>query len=183
MYYEIYTYELMAGKGEGLFLPEDRLTGAELCQLVAVALECYVPDNPSPFVDVAEDAWYTPAVIAVYNRGLVKGDGNGLFHPEEAVSHQEFFVVMGRLLAWLNSDIYDVLDEVGEEELSLRLLRGYDDWAKPYTWLLSCGAEDYKGGTVNLLWDEPDLIGPDDATTRDEAAAVLYLMLTYLWII
>jgi len=183
IYDELYTYELMAGKGDGLFHPDDPLTRAELCQLVAVALQCYVPDNPSPFVDVAEDAWYTPAVIAVYNRGLVKGDGNGLFHPEEAVSHQEFFVVMGRLLAWLNSDIYDVLDEVGEEELSLRLLRGYDDWAKPYTWLLSCGAEDYKGGTVNLLWDEPDLIGPDDATTRDEAAAVLYLMLTYLWII
>lgn len=104
IYDTLYTYELMAGKGDGKFHPADALTRAEMCQLVAVALQCYVPDNPCPFTDVEEDAWYAPAVTALYNRGMVKGDGNGLFHPEEAVSHQEFFVTMGRLLAWLNSD-------------------------------------------------------------------------------
>lgn len=180
IYDTLYTYELMAGKGDGKFHPADALTRAEMCQLVAVALQCYVPDNPCPFTDVEEDAWYAPAVTALYNRGMVKGDGNGLFHPEEAVSHQEFFVTMGRLLAWLNSDAYDALGSVGEEELSLRLLRGYDSWARTQTWLLSCAAENRKGGTVNLLWDEPDVIDPHAATTRDEAAAVLYQMLSYL---
>lgn len=180
IYDTLYTYELMAGKGDGKFHPADPLTRAEMCQLVAVALQCYVPDNPCPFTDVEEDAWYASAVTALYNRGMVKGDGNGLFHPEEAVSHQEFFVTMGRLLAWLNSDAYDALGAVGEEELSLRLLRRYDGWARAQTWLLSCAAENRKGGTVNLLWDEPDVIDPHAATTRDEAAAVLYQMLSYL---
>ena len=180
IYDALYTYDLVAGKEDGLFHPADPLTRAELCQLVAVALQCYVPDNPSPFADVADDAWYAPAVIALSNRGMVKGDGNGLFHPEEAVSHQEFFTVMGRLFAWLNSGAHDALTEVSEAELSLRLLREYDDWAKAQTWLLSCAAENSKGGTVNLLWDEPDLIDPCGETTRDEAAAVLYQMLNYL---
>lgn len=180
IYDTLYTYELMAGKGDGKFHPADPLTRAEMCQLVAVALQCYVPDNPCPFTDVEEDAWYASAVTALYNRGMVKGDGNGLFHPEEAVSHQEFFVTMGRLLAWLNSDAYDALGAVGEEELSLRLLRRYDGWARAQTWLLSCAAENRKGGTINLLWDEPDVIDPHAATTRDEAAAVLYQMLSYL---
>lgn len=183
IYDALYTYRLMAGQGDGLFHPADPLTRGEFCQLIAVALQCYVPPNTAPFADVAEDAWYTPAVTALYNRGMVKGDGNGLFHPEEAVSHQEFFVMMGRLLAWLNSDAYDALEAAGEEELSLRILRGYDSWAKAQTWLLSCGAENVKGGTVNLLWEEPDLIDPRTATTRDEAAAVLYQMLAYLGIL
>lgn len=180
VYDALYIYELMAGKGDGLFHPDDPLTRAEMCQVVAGALQCYVPDNPCPFTDVAEDAWYTPAVTALYNRGMVKGDGNGLFHPEEAVSHQEFCAVMGRLLAWLNSDAYDAMGTVGEEELSLRVLRGYDAWAKAPVWLLSCGAETGNGRTVNLLWDEPDLIDPHGETSRDEAAAVLYQMLSYL---
>lgn len=87
---------------------------------------------------------------------------------------------MGRLFAWLNNGAHDALNAAGEEELSLRLLRDYDGWAKAQTWLLSCAAENSKGGTVNLLWDEPDLIDPHAATTRDEAAAVLYQMLDYL---
>lgn len=180
VYDALYAYGLVAGKEDGLFHPADELTRAELCQLVAVALQCYVPQNASPFADVANEEWYAPAVTALYNRGMVKGDGAGLFHPEETVSHQEFFVVMGRLFSWLNSGAYDALGEVGKEELSLRVLRGYDDWAKAPVWLLSCAAENGKGRTVNLLWDEPDLIDPHAATTRDEAAAVLYQMLNEL---
>lgn len=180
VYDVLYTYDLVSGKDDGRFHPQDVLTRGELCQLVAVALQCRVPNTASPFADVAEDAWYAPAVIALYNRGMVKGDGNGLFHPEEAVSHQEFCAVMGRLFAWLNCAAYDALEGAGEEELGLRVLRGYDDWAKAPVWLLSCSAEDIRGTTVNVLWDDPENIDPHASTTRDEAAVALYQMLDYL---
>lgn len=180
IYDVLYTYGLVSGKDDGGFHPQDALTRAELCQLVAVALQCRYPSNPSPFDDVDDEAWYAPAVIALYNRGMVQGDGNGLFHPEDTVSHQEFFAVMGRLLAWLNCDAYDALETMGEEKLSLRILRDYDGWAKAPVWLLACGMEDGDGDFVDLLWEYAGDIDPHAATTRDEAALVLYQMMNYL---
>lgn len=183
IYDALYTYDLVAGKDDGLFHPQDALTRAELCQLVAAALQCRYPTNASPFDDVDDAAWYAPAVIALYNRGMVQGDGNGLFHPEAEVSHQEFFAVMGRLLAWLNCGADDALDAVGEEELSLRILRDYDSWAKAPVWLLACGLEEESGASIDLLWDYAEDIDPHAATTRDEAALVLYQMLNCLGIV
>lgn len=180
IYDVLYTYGLVSGKDDGGFHPQDALTRAELCQLVAVALQCRYPSNASPFDDVDDDAWYAPAVIALYNRGMVQGDGNGKFHPEDTVSHQEFFAVMGRLLAWLNCWVDDTLDAVGEEELSQPLLADYDGWAKAPTWLLSRGVESGDGEALNFLWDDPDSVDPHAATTRDEAALVLYQELNYL---
>lgn len=176
----LYTYGLLAGKGDGLVHPRDVLTRAELCQLVAVALQCRVPDNPCPFADVPADAWYAPAVVALANRGLVQGDENGLFHPEETVDHQQFLTVIGRLAAWLNCDLDDLLASAGEEELTLRALKRYDGWAKGPVWLLSCGVEDTHGSILNFLWAEPEDIDPYGDTTRDEAAAVIYELLWYL---
>lgn len=176
----LYTHELVAGKDDGLFHPGDHLTRGELCQLMAAALQCRVPTNPCPFPDVDEEAWYARAVTALYNRGMVKGDGDGLFHPEEEVDHQQFFTVMGRLFAWLNCEAETAFRETPEEELGLRVLRGYDPWARRAVWLLSCAPENMEGGVDNLLWDEPENIDPHTLTTRDEAAAVLYQMLNYL---
>lgn len=180
IYDVLYTYGLVSGKDDGKFHPQDDLTRAELCQLVAVALQCRYPTNASPFDDVADDAWYAPAVIALYNRGMVQGDGNGSFHPEDPVSHQEFFAVMGRLLAWLNCWVNDTLEQEGEEAQSLPALAEYDGWAKTPAWLLTVAVEDGDGEALNFLWDAPDDIDPHAATTRDEAALVLYQELNYL---
>lgn len=176
----LYTYGLLAGKDDGLVHPQDVLTRAEMCWLVAVALQCRVPDNPCPFDDVPADAWYAPAVVALANRGLVQGDEKGLFHPEEAVDHQQFLTVMGRLAAWLNCELDDILLSAGEDELALRALERYDGWAKGSVWLLSCGIEGEHRRLVNLLWAEPKYIDPYGDTTRDEAAAVIYDLLWYL---
>lgn len=175
VYDMLYTYQFMAGKDDGLMHPQDALTRAELCQLVAVALQCRIPDNLCPFDDVDSEAWYAPAVTALYNRGMVQGDGAGRFHPEETVTHQEFFAVMGRLYAWLNCDLSDKLAGVTEAELAGEAVEDYDGWAKALVWLLS--------DEVNVLWDEPEDIDPHGGTTRDEAAATLYQMLSYLTIL
>lgn len=176
----LYTYGLLAGKDDGLVHPQDPLTRAELCWLVAAALQCRMPDNPCPFDDVPQDAWYAPAVVALANRGMVRGDENGLFHPEETVDHQQLITVMGRLAAWLNYGLDDLSRSVGEEERGLRALERYDGWAKGPVWLLSCGVEDTHGSILNFLWAEPEDIDPRGDTTRDEAAFVLYDLLWYL---
>lgn len=173
------TFSLIHGREDGLFHPQDTLTRAELCQMMAVALNCTVPINESPYSDVPDDAWYAPAVIAMSNMGLVNGVGNGEFHPQDPVDHQQLITIMGRLAQWLNMYLYDTLQEAPEAEMYVVGLGDYADWAKSYVWLLSYSQTGYFGNTITLLWDSADQIDPTASTTRDEAAYTLYRILSY----
>lgn len=173
------TYGMLRGREDGLFHPQDTLTRAELCQLLAVALNCTVPRNESPYSDVDNDAWYAPAVIAMTNMGLVNGMGNGEFCPEETIDHQQFITIMGRLGQWINLYLYNAARDIPDGALDIAGLTDYADWAKLPAWLLSYSQTGYFGNTVSLLWDSADNIAPTAATTRDEAACALYRLLSY----
>lgn len=173
------TYDLVHGREDGLFYPGDPLTRAELCQLLAIALNCSVPTNQSPFDDVSEDAWYAPAVTAMSNMGLVTGTGDNLFCPEDPIDHQQFITIMGRLAQRLNMYLYDTVQNMPENSLNIVGLMNYADWAKSSAWLLSYSQKGYFGNTISLLWDSADQIDPTEYTSRDEAAYVLYRLLSY----
>lgn len=176
------TYRLIEGNEKGQFLPQNSLTRAELCQILYRALQCAAPTGEGEFSDVAQDAWYAQAVDAIAQWGLVEGDGQGRFHPEDVLDHQQLFTILGRLAAWLNCELADQAAAVGEDEVSLRVLANYADWAKAPVWLLSCGQE-VDGAIVNLLWDEPEVIDPEAPATREETADLLYAVLHYLLIL
>ena len=173
------TYGLVHGKDDGKFHPQDTLTRAELCQFLAEALNCTVPANDSPYSDVAPDAWYTPAVIAMTNMGLVNGVGDGTFRPEATVDHQQFITIMGRMAQWLNMYLYNTASNMPEGVDNIVGLMAYDDWAKPYAWLLSYSQKGLLGNTISLLWDSANEISPNGATTRDEAVYTLYRILNF----
>lgn len=173
------TYDLIHGREDGLFHPQDTLTRAELCQLLAEALNCMVPDNKSPYSDVADDAWYAPAVIAMSNMGLVNGVGNGEFHPEETVDHQQFITIMGRLGQRFNLYLYDDAKNAAKADMLVPGVMECADWARPSAWLLSYSQKGYFGNSLSLLWDTAANIAPTDATTRDEAAYTLYRLLSF----
>lgn len=177
------TYDLIHGKGDGMFYPLDTLTRAELCQLLSSALNCAVPGNESPYSDVSDDSWYAPAVIAMTNMGLVNGVGDSLFYPEEPVDHQQFITIMGRLAQQLNMYLYNDAREQSEGTLNIPELADYADWAKGSAWLLSYSQSGYFGNTISLLWDSADKIDPTAAATRDEAAYTLYRLLSYTGIL
>lgn len=173
------TYDMLHGKEDGKFHPKDTLTRAELCQLLAVALNCMVPENASPYSDVSDDAWYAPAIIAMTNMGMVNGFGDDTFHPEEPVDHQQLITIMGRLATKLNMYLYDDAQEIPKGALEAEELAGYDSWARPSLWLLACSQKGYFGNTFSLLWDTTEHIAPNEATTRDEAASLLCQLLSY----
>lgn len=75
------TYGILAGTGGGAFQPEGSLTRAQLCALLAQALNCRVPTGESQFTDVSMDDWYGLCVNAVARLGLVEGVGEGRFAP------------------------------------------------------------------------------------------------------
>lgn len=173
------TYKLLQGVGDGSFHPEEALTRAELCSLLAQALG-RASFGENPFDDVPEDSWYAPYVTAMYNMGLVHGRGDGTFGPEDTLTQQEMITVLGNLTAFLNTGCRDQLAAAGEAELSNPGLADYDPWAKPYVWLLG---QAYADRGFTLLYAGVDEIDPQAVVLREEAGAALYQVLTELGIL
>lgn len=173
------TYDLISGEDDGAFHPEDTLTRAELCQMLASALDCRVPTNGTVYADVPQDAWYAPAITALSNLGLVTGIGDGSFHPEDTIDHQQFITIMGRLAQRLNMYLYNTAREAPDSS-NIAGLTDYADWSKASAWLMSYSQKGYLGNTISLLWEDAGDIAPTAATTRDEAAYTLYRLLSYV---
>lgn len=57
-----------------------------------------------PYPDVSHRAWYAPYVRAAVDAGLVKGDEQGWFHPDDAITLQEGVTMAVRLLGYQDSD-------------------------------------------------------------------------------
>ncbi|MCD7946815.1 MAG: S41 family peptidase [Oscillospiraceae bacterium] len=178
-------YGILQGTGDGLFEPDKSLTRAEFSQMLAQALNCKQTaqggayDGESRFADVDADAWYGAAVNEIAAMGLVEGTGGGMFHPDAPVTHAEFLTIMGRLSSYLNMYMYEIYHSYTAEDGADERLAAYPDWAKQGAWLLACSQMDVNDRSVSLLWDEVDAIAPDDATTRESAAVVLYTILSY----
>lgn len=65
-----------------------------LCEYYAVA---YKEEKTMVFDDVKQDKWYAADVAYCAEHGLMQGDGNGKFRPEENVTRAELAAVTRRL--------------------------------------------------------------------------------------
>lgn len=173
------TYDILSGTGNGAFEPEGTLTRAQLCALLAQALNCTVPSGESAFSDVPMDSWYGPAVNALARMGLVSGVGNGAFRPDDPVNHEQFISILGRLAQYLNIHFHEDAKAMPPDAHQAASLLDYSEWARDEVWLLALSQKGYFGNTISLLWADLADIPSQGVTTREEAAALLYQVLVY----
>ncbi|MGM9607233.1 MAG: S41 family peptidase [Oscillospiraceae bacterium] len=164
-------YGIVSGGGDGAFRPGETLDRASLCALLVKALRCPLSDNESDFADVPADSWYAPYVNALYEMGLIEGDDDGLFHPDDPVDHEQFLVILGRAAQWLDMDYYEMSrhdgiygDVMPDAETLEEAYGEYSSWARELIWL--CGN--------HLAWADLEDVDPKAATTREEAAKSVY---------
>ena len=165
-------YGIVDGYGDRTFRPTEALTRAEMCALFVKALRYPVfAEKTDAFSDVTEDAWYASYVDAMYRLGLINGYGNGEFHPEDPITHQEFLVLLGRIAQWLNMDYFEWMRPDGiygellpDAEALGQRYGAFHDWARNEIWL--CDGE--------YAWTAVEEIDPAAVTTREEAAASMY---------
>ncbi|MBE6944684.1 MAG: hypothetical protein E7459_01175 [Ruminococcaceae bacterium] len=101
---------LMNGKSETVFAPTANLTRAELVTvLYRMAGSPSVEDLEHPFADVADDTWYTDAVIWAYNAEVVKGISNTAFAPNANITREQIATILYR---------YAGAEEVEEDALA-----------------------------------------------------------------
>lgn len=167
------SYGLVGGSGDGAFRPGDSMDRASLCALLVKALRFPVSENGVSFADVPGDAWYAPYVSTLYEMGMVKGYSDGLFYPDEPVTHEQFRVILGRVAQWLSMDYYEMArhdgiygDLLPDGETLEERYPGYSPWARESVWL--CEDIYSLGG---MFWVEAG-----QPATRENVAVALYIL-------
>ena len=86
---------IVVGDEEGNFNWDSSLTRAEFAQMVFKAYGLEAATAELPFEDLVEDAWYTDAIATLYADGLIAGQTDTTFGPNESIRR----VDTARLLA------------------------------------------------------------------------------------
>jgi C-terminal peptidase prc len=169
------TYGILNGVGDGNFDPNGTLTRAQLCAMLAQALNVKGKESVL-FTDVPEGAWYTADVNAIASLGFVNGLGDGRFDPNGTLTQEQFIAIMGRLTRFLNFHVDDFALALSDEDLAAEQYAPLASWARPSASVLT-------GCMGNMLYTELGSIDPSAAVTREQAAATLCNVLKTLHVL
>ena len=158
----------------GKFRPDATMTRAEVCALLAQALDIYSTAD-GYFTDVAKGSWYAPSVNAMAAIGLVSGVGGEKFDPNATMTQEEFITVLGRLVEFVNLDAREFLDKNPLAILQpLPKYKSFSHWAIRSAELLTNSVFDENGDAVNMYCMSLEDIEPQVPILREQAAAALY---------
>lgn len=100
--------EIMVGDETGALHLERAVTRAEFTKLLMAAspYKDAVGDaaGTDPYPDVSHRSWYAPYVRTAVDCGLVKGDDQGWFHPDDPIALREGATMAVRLLGYQDGD-------------------------------------------------------------------------------
>ena len=166
-------YRIVFGD-KGAFRPDDTMTRAEVCALLAQALDVYSSAD-GYFTDVPKGSWYASSVNAMAALGLVSGVGDRKFAPNATMTQEEFITVLGRLVEFLNLDARAYLDEHPLAILQpLAQYKNFSPWAIRCADLLTGSVTDESGEAVTMYCTDLEGIEPKEPILREQAAAALY---------
>lgn len=175
------TYDILKGQGSGRYLPDSKMTRAEFCALLVQAMSLKAPKAPMAFSDVPKGAWYADEAAAVSGTGLMLGTGGGRFDPQGTVSQEQLITVMARVGTNLSAYFYEGAKQWSAEADNVPA--AFSGWAQSSVWLLDESQWDLMGKPQSLLHRDVDQIAPRAAATREDAAVLLYNLLTYTQIL
>ncbi|SFF07841.1 S-layer homology domain-containing protein [Paenibacillus algorifonticola] len=150
------------------FKPDAAITRAEIAALLARALGLPNVGSRTDFHDVVDSSWYSSAVAAVKDYGIMDGYKDGTFRPNEEVSRQEAIVMVVRALklAGTGADL-----EAGAAEVDLSL---YVDHTQIGSWAQEAMRTAILKGLVKGYGNE---LQPQKLLTRAETTVLIYRML------
>ncbi len=133
-------YAVTAGTSETTFSPDMIVTRAQAMQFLWAAADKPEPtQTTSPFTDVADDAWYTKAVLWAVEKGITSGTGNNMFSPDRECSRSEILTFLWAAQNKPESTIDNPYSDVAD-----------DAWYKtPALWAYEKGMEKGEDGMFN----------------------------------
>lgn len=99
---DLYNFGIMTGDENGDLRLDDTITRAEAIKMLCVAGEITIPEpaKDNGFPDVSDSHWAYAYVCAAKEQGLVIGDENGNFNPENEVTNEEMIKMIVCLLKY-----------------------------------------------------------------------------------
>ena len=134
--YFCYDDAIMGGTGGDIFAPRKNLNRAMMVQILYNL--CGTPEDAAApeFSDVAADAWYADAVGWAAENGIVMGNTDGTFRPEDDITREQMVSILYRFAQFQGQDV-----SIGEETNILSYNDVFDtaSYAMPaFQW--ACGA-------------------------------------------
>lgn len=115
-------YNLVRGDPDGSLRLYDPITRAEAAAIFVRAVgkedEAERMSLPSPFLDT-QGHWASPVIAMAAQLGLVKGDGNGMYRPNDSITYAEVLTVLLRIVErepagpWRPVVIYQAANSLG----------------------------------------------------------------------
>ena len=91
-------HKVISGTADCVYSPERALSRADFVTMLTRAYDMNDYVGGGSFSDVSDGAYYSDAVSAAKNLGIVSGDGSGKFNPKSALTRQDAMVMMRRTL-------------------------------------------------------------------------------------
>ncbi|MFF5818308.1 MULTISPECIES: S-layer homology domain-containing protein [Lysinibacillus] len=156
------TNDLMKGDEFGQYRPNDAVTRAEFAAFLVRTLNLPAASSQATFTDVKKGDWYYGVVEQASYHGLIKGDEQGKFHPNNHINRQEMAAMLKRALTYQNIN-------TSSSPIA------FSDNARIAKWAY---ADVQAVVTTGLLVGKPNnQFAPLAQTTRAEAATVLYRLI------
>ena len=153
------TEGIFLGSGDGLFLPDEKMTRAMFVTALWNLAGNPISENGAGFSDVPQDAWYAKAMDWAYENGLIKGISADSFAPDSFVSREQVCVLLNRYAAFEGHTLTQEIPVSFSDEDSI------SDWAKAD--VASCAS-------AGIIHGYPDhRFAPRGDVTRAECCAVL----------
>ena len=147
----------LTGYPGGTFGPDNNMTRAEVAQMFYALLNNKNVTITKTFPDVPADAWYAAAVNTLASLGMVSGDENGNYRPNDPITRAEFCVI-ALAFAYEPENAVCYFGDVARS-----------DWF--YTYVAQAASYGWIGGYTNGNF------GPNDRITRAQVTTIVNNML------
>ncbi|MEI2281801.1 S-layer homology domain-containing protein [Paenibacillus polysaccharolyticus] len=155
---------VMEGTGEGLFTPERDITRAEFAMVLVRGLGLKLSSSAGTFTDVANDAWYSPAINTAYEYQLLEGFEDGTFRPDEKITREQAMTIMAKamVLTGLKGKHSATSESLGLDK--------YTDTSEISTWAYRGMVDSVQAGI--FTGRNQGKLAPKAPITRAEVAAI-----------
>lgn len=148
--------EIINGKGDMLYCPQDFVTREEFASILVKAFDIKKGEKEATFADVVSGAWYENNVKLAASAGIVTGKGDGSFGIGEKITRQDMAVMIARAKNLTNENTTERFAD--DAEIS--------DYAKTSVYAAK------NAGIISGVGD--NTFNPQGFATRAEAAVIVY---------
>ena len=152
---------LMSGTGSTTFEPDSTLSRAMLVQILYNLEGKPTIIGSTIFDDVSASAWYADAVAWAAANGVVAGNGDGTFSPEDPVTREQMAVIFRNYARYVGRLNVHIIGDIS----------GFTDAGKLSDWAIS--AMQWAVGSGLISGKGNGVLDPVGNSTRAEAATVL----------